>query len=82
MTAGHPCDLSILFVRIQNLVTILEDLCVTEKTSQNDITYMDTGVCRQHYSMNKPLIFQFVTQAHSNMKQRTYVSSVPLECTQ
>ena len=22
----------------------------------NDVTYMETGVCRQHYSMNNPLI--------------------------
>ena len=34
MSAGHLCDLSVLFMRIQNLVTILANLCVTEKTSQ------------------------------------------------
>ena len=34
MSAGHVYDLSVLFMRIQNLITILENLCVTEMKSE------------------------------------------------
>ena len=62
---GHLCDLSLFFMRIQNLVklTSLENLCITEKTFQKRQsqklrhTCMETGVYRQHYSMNNPLIY-------------------------
>ena len=27
---------------------------------RKDVTYMKTGVCRQHYSMNNPLIGVFI----------------------
>ena len=52
-------------MRIQNLVTVLENLSVTEKTTQSDVTYMETGVCRQHYSMNNSLI---ILGTHGHMK--------------
>ena len=40
-------------MRIQNLITILENLCVIENlgVTKNDVIYVETGVCRQHYSV-------------------------------
>ena len=43
------------FLRIQNLETILENLCITERTSQK-LCNMEKGVSRHHYSMNTLLI--------------------------
>ena len=38
VSALHLCDQSVLFMQIQNLVTFLENLCITEKMSQKDIS--------------------------------------------
>ena len=58
---------------IQNLVTILENLCTTEKTSQNDVTYIVTGVCRQYYSVNNPL-FPYHCHARCHLKHSKIVN--------
>ena len=51
----HLCDLSVLFMRIQNLVTIWE-ICASQKRRyKNDVTHMETSVCRHNYSVNNPL---------------------------
>ena len=47
VSTGHLRDLSVLFMQIQNLVTILENLCVTEKTLPltlcvNELLVLDT----------------------------------------
>ena len=48
-SAGNLCDLPILFMRIQNLLTVLGVLCVTKITSkhQNDIAKMMSHTWRQ-----------------------------------
>ena len=32
VSAGHLCDVPVLFMQMQNLVTILENFCITENT--------------------------------------------------
>ena len=44
------------FMRIQNLVTVLEILFITENMSQKWRHTQGDSVCRQHYSMNDPFI--------------------------
>ena len=64
MSAGHLSDLSILFMQIQNLVTILGNFCKSRhrmtlhriNIMNYDVSRVETGVCRQHYSMNNRLI--------------------------
>ena len=60
MSAGDLCD----FLKFGKF---LENVCITEKMSQ----YMETGVCTQHYSMNKPLI-SIIKPDLSNMKNFIY----------
>ena len=51
MSSIHP------FMRIQNLK--IWRICMSQKRRhKNDITSMETGVCRQHYSMNNPLLLK------------------------
>ena len=57
----HLCDQSVLFMWTQNLVTILENLCLTEKRSQKWLHTRGDGVYRHHYSMNNLLIDMFVS---------------------
>ena len=68
---------SILFMRIKNLVTIFENLCITEKTSQKWCHIH--GVCRQHYSMNNPL---FTICSNVNLSDRFSNQSVESKLSQ
>ena len=72
VSAGYLCDLSILFMWIQNLVTIL-DICASQKRRhKNDVTYVETGVCRQHYSMINHLIYSVNTSSTTWRSYRVY----------
>ena len=64
VSAGHLCDLWVLLMRIQNLVTLFMMLCdsliylnITEKTSQNWRHIYRKCVFRHYYSLNNHLIF-------------------------
>ena len=61
VSAGHLCDLSVLFVQIQKLVTIFVILCETLKEFERhreDVTKLMSHkrVCRHHYSLNNHLV--------------------------
>ena len=49
------CNLFDLFVFFGN--NFGEFVHHRKRRNKNDVTYMETGVCRQHYSMNHRLIY-------------------------
>ena len=58
MSAGHLCDPSTLLMRIQNLVKILENLCVTKMHHMHGVLLHSIILWITMNSMKRPFVFQ------------------------
>ena len=82
VSAGHLCDLSVLFMRIQNLVTILENLSeshVCEERHDYDIrilTLHGNYVCANNLHIRDPNTETPVCRQHYSMKNHLYCCSL------